>query len=109
MTGSVRCPNLAVAAPLAGAAEALEAANSPSPVATIIARALLHISFSRVYPRLGFRRSARMYLSNLAIKRVEVPHQKDMHPLVGRCTRSRGKVDKWPTSPWIRLMRYMPV
>jgi hypothetical protein len=50
-----------------------------------------------------------MYLSNLAIKRVEVPHQKDMHPLVGRCTRSRGKVDKWPTSPWIRLMRYMPV
>jgi hypothetical protein len=109
MTGSVRCPNLAVAAPLAGAAEALEAANSPSPVATIIARALLHISFSRVYPRLGFRRSARMYLPSVAIKRVEDVHQKDMRALAGWCTRPRGKVDKWPTSPWIRLMRYMAV
>jgi hypothetical protein len=109
MIGSVRCPNSAIAAPLAGAAEAPEAANSPSPAATIIARAVLHISFSRVIPQLAFRRSARMYLSSLAIKRVEDAHQKDMHALAGWGTRPRGKVDKWPTSPWIRLMCYMAV
>jgi hypothetical protein len=46
-----------------------------------------------------------MYLSSFAIKRVEDAHQKDMHAFAGWDTRPRGKVDKWPTSPWIRLMR----
>jgi hypothetical protein len=50
-----------------------------------------------------------MYLSSLAIKRVEDAHQKDMHAFASWCTRPQGKVDKWPTSPWIRLMRYMAV
>jgi hypothetical protein len=35
-----------------------------------------------------------MYLSSLAIKRVEDSHQKDMPALAGWCTRPRGKVDK---------------
>jgi hypothetical protein len=46
MTGSIRCPNSAIAEPFAGAAEAPEAAPSPNPVATSIARAALHILIS---------------------------------------------------------------
>jgi hypothetical protein len=97
MIGSVRCPNSAIAAPLAGAAEAPEAANSPSPVATIIARALLHISFSRVIPPVGFleeREDVPSKRCHQAGRRcpVEDARQKDMHALAGWCTR-RGE---WP-------------
>jgi hypothetical protein len=53
MTGSIRCPNPAIAEPIAGAAEAPEAAPSPNPVATSIARAVLHILISCVF--LGIR------------------------------------------------------
>jgi hypothetical protein len=109
MIGSVRCPNSAIAAPLAGAAEAPEAANSPSPVATIIARALLHISFSRVIPPVGFLE-----------EREDVP-SKRCHQAGRRCPpkgyarscglvhATRGMADKWPTSTWIGLMRYAAV
>jgi hypothetical protein len=43
MTGSIRCPNSAIAEPFAGAAEAPEAAPSPNPVATSIACLFLGI------------------------------------------------------------------
>ena len=46
MTGPIRCPNSAIAEPFAGTAEAPEAAPSPNPVATSIARAVLHILIS---------------------------------------------------------------
>jgi hypothetical protein len=107
MTGSVRCPNSAIAAPLAGAAEALEAATSPNPVATIIARAILHISFLLSdIPQLAFQRSARMYLPSVAIKRIEGALQTTCRLLRAG---ARDKADKWPTSTLIRLMRYAAV
>src|SRR5271154_1373744 len=110
MTGSVRCPNSTIAAPLAGSAEALEAANSPSPVATIIARTVFHIFvLLSDLPQLAVQRSSRMYLPGVAIKRVEGARHKDMHPLAGSCTRPRGKADKWPTSMWTHLMLYVAV
>jgi hypothetical protein len=91
MTGSVRCPNSAIAAPLAGAAEALEAATSPNPVATIIARAVLHISLQLSdIPQLAFQTSARMYLLRFAIKRIDRAGQNDMQIVaVLVCTRPR--------------------
>jgi hypothetical protein len=53
MTGSIRCLNPAIAEPFAGAAEAPEAAPSPNPVATSIARAVLHILISCVFLGIG--------------------------------------------------------
>jgi hypothetical protein len=72
MTGSIRCPNSATAEPFAGAAEAPEAAPSPNPVATNIARAELHILISCLFlgigadfraPRTGLARGAQDELS----------------------------------------------
>jgi hypothetical protein len=106
MTGSVRCPNSAIAAPLAAAAEALEAATSPNPVATIIARAVLRISFLLSdIPQLAFQRSGRMYLPSVAIKRNEGARQTTCRLLHA----TPEKADKWPTSTLIRLMRYAAV
>jgi hypothetical protein len=46
MTWSTRCPNSAIVAPLAGAAEAPDAPTSPYPVATSTTRAILRILLS---------------------------------------------------------------